>query len=332
MKLLLEPFKSILSAAVKKNPRHYQTLLMALALLFSVKAAPAAEPAGAVVLNFPANRVVGSVLLFDDNDKGQMSATHRQKFAVAKGRVVVPANREFLLRFIDDLPDKTWTNSLASAPVHFLDLQSLPLKDGDLSFLKNFRQVRHLEIDRTDISDGGVKVVSELLPGLTFLGASRTLCTSKCFRYLTKLKKLSNLQLGFNTLGREGFSDLGGCTELRVLRLDSCQLTDNDIDTIARLEKLKTVKLTSNSGITDRGLIKLLPAKSLTGINLVGTRVTMNGLRCLKSLNHLKRLEVHFEPVDSEAFSRMQKFFRPAKLKDVFNGRDLPLEIFDPLH
>ncbi len=317
--------------AVDIFTRHYQTLLVAGAMLFSMNSA-AAAPAKSVVLNFPENHVVGSVLLFDYNEEGHPSTSHLQKFAVAKGRVEIPAGKEFFLQLIDDSSDRTWTAALATAPVHFLGLQSLPLKNNNIGFLKNFRQLTHLEIDRTDISDGGVKVISELLPHLTFLGASRTLCSSKCFKYLSKLKKLDNLQLGFNTLGKDGFADLAECKEIKALRLDACRLTNTDLDTIAKLPKLRTVKLCTNSGITDQGLVRLLPAKSLTGINLVGTKVTLEGLRCLKNLEHLKRVEVHFDQSDTPAFRRMQKFFRPTKLKDVSNGRDLPLEIFDPLH
>lgn len=282
------------------------------------------------VLQFPNDRIVGSVLLvLGEGEQG----SNFQKFAPAQGKVVVPAGKDFMLRFLDVADsDKSWTNAFKNVKVRYLDLQKMPFKDNHLGFLVNFKHVDHLQLDRTDISDRGVKELCAILPEIEFLGISRTEVTSRCFKDLAGLKKLRKLHIGSNLLGTAGFNDISRLSNLAVLRIESSQLTDAELPAIVKLKNLRTLKLASNKGITDRGLAKISTMENLTGINLSRTGVTAAGISSLKKMKKLVRIELDCKSFPVDEMKRLRHDLAPIHLKDVSNSKKLPMEIFDPLH
>ncbi len=303
--------------------------------LLAVACAAPLLPGGArgadspTVLQFPDDRTVGSVLLVDgDGDQG----SNYHKFAAARGRVVVPAGKPFVLRFLDDDTDKKWTDAFKAVKITRLDLQKMPFKDHQFGFLANFKQVTHLSLDRTDISDRGVKEISTLLPEVTFLGLSRTEVTSKCFKSLAAMKKLRKLHIGSNILGSEGFNDLPRLSGLNALRLETTQLTDADLEYVTKLKNLRTLKISTNKGITDRGLAKILTMGSLTGLNIAKTSVTLKGIASLKAMKNLTRIEFDFGRFEKADIKRLAHDLAPIRLKNSSSENKLPMEIFDPLH
>ena len=86
--------------------------------------------------------------------------------------------------------------------------------------------------------------------------------------------------------------------QLVWLQLPNCDLTDEDMEDIAGLDKLFRLNLSQNP-IGDQGIVQLEGLKSLEQLNIYGTRVTSKSLQMLTGLPSLKKLFIWDCPIDS---------------------------------
>jgi hypothetical protein len=133
--------------------------------------------------------------------------------------------------------------------------------------------------------------------------------TDDSLRPLEELTDIQWLNISSNKVSDSGMKYLAGLTELRILELWLCPITDNGFDAmpleamqnlevlslggseisnnsllkIARLSKLRSLSLQRCRRVTDAGLAHLKDLKKLRHLDLVNTRVTPKGLSEFKA-------------------------------------------------
>jgi uncharacterized membrane protein len=92
------------------------------------------------------------------------------------------------------------------------------------------------------------------------------------------------------------------------LKLSGIKLSNREISSISRCSNIRRLEL-DHTGITDSGLVYLLPMEQLQSLNLVGTPVTADGLLKLKKLNHLQYIYLYQTKVSKSDWTRVANDF-----------------------
>ena len=147
--------------------------------------------------------------------------------------------------------------------------------DQHACLLKVFKDLKSLNLNRTHITDSGLKELSEL-KDLTTLGLGNTAITDAGLRELKGFKNLTTLDLGEdNHITDKGLKELRELRNLTTLTLGGLEITEACIKDLSELKNLAELDLTLVQ-ITDAGLKELREIKSITSLKL----------RCITMTDH----------------------------------------------
>ncbi|HYO83400.1 MAG TPA: hypothetical protein VES20_18495, partial [Bryobacteraceae bacterium] len=137
--------------------------------------------------------------------------------------------------------------------------------DGALTVVRNWKQLRRLNLRGTKITDAGVAQLAEH-PTLEVLDVGFTLFTDGGFDPLTSMPNLRELAAGGNKITDAGLSFLRSMPKLRRLDLRGTQRTDSGLwaaavtdrgaESIATLQELEELRL-SNAKLSEAALARL---------------------------------------------------------------------------
>jgi internalin A len=179
-------------------------------------------------------------------------------------------------------------SGLKGLEILHLDLGEF-VDDRLLEELAKFKQLRHLSLGLTHITDGGMKHIAKLT-NLQKLDVSANSISDKDLKDLAELKKLASLDLHSTDVTDKGVKELAGLglNELRTLNLGRTKITDSGLKEVAALKELSELGI-SSTAVTDVGLKHLAGCKTLRELNLADAKVTKEGVAELqKSLPECK--------------------------------------------
>jgi len=183
------------------------------------------------------------------------------------------------------LPHPGWLRPVAErvfpSGVASVRLRDTPATDRDLELLKSLPRVRYLDLANTNISDEGLVVVGRLrrLQSLTVLGPS---IGDRGVEHLRGLR-LEQLSLWKTKVTDAGVRHLRGMTSLRSLILDETCITDAALEDVGQLVNLDEWLGLTHNDLSDAGLPNLKNLKKLRNLNLIGTKVSSDGLSRLRA-------------------------------------------------
>lgn len=97
---------------------------------------------------------------------------------------------------------------------------------------------------------------------------------------------------------------LAGVPDTKRLRLWGKQVTDENLQAVARLSNLDHLFITNGANVSDAGLIHLKKLDQLVFLYLTGTQITDDGIMDLQSLPNLQFLNVTDTQVTTEGAER----------------------------
>lgn len=211
-----------------------------------------------------------------------------------------------------------------------LDMYRTDVEDKDIQNIAGLTGLVGLQLDETEVGDESLKTFCHL-PNLKFLSLSSTQLTGSSLACLVTLKNLKRLELGHNVLKKEYLSDLIKLRQLERLGLQGCQITDQDLETISKLDNLRSLLLLENTQITDLGMKKIASLKKLLVLEITHAQITPNGLKALVELP-LKHLIINKNQFTPSQIERIKKMFPKAEISIHDNSNRLDPELFRPLH
>jgi hypothetical protein len=128
-----------------------------------------------------------------------------------------------------------------------------------------------------------------------------THCTEKGFATLKEVPGLRKLTLGKSIMNAARVKAIGQCKELRSLYLAGCGLSDAGLAGLKNLTLLKSLDISDNPQITDRGMATVKTFERLQQLNVAKTSMTDKGLMELKGLDGLRSLNVVGTKVTADA-------------------------------
>ena len=141
----------------------------------------------------------------------------------------------------------------------YVDLQDAQLTDNDIARFESMTQLEHLNISGNEITDEGLAHLAGLT-NLQYLDVGFSLITDDGLQHLERLAQLQSLLLNGlddeNQLTDKGVLHLLSLGQLQELHLNSAHISDDSVDTLLKLQKLRTLDI-SWTQITEEGYQRL---------------------------------------------------------------------------
>ena len=182
------------------------------------------------------------------------------------------------------LPDDFLSQLSALPEIEFLGLENTEISESDWHNLSKFRKLKIIHLGNSNISDDGVKSLSEL-PELDTLSMSDTKgITDSALPYISKLPKLTNLKLQSTKITDQGLRTLSPHSELGILELRGLKVTSDGVELLKNIPTLKVVTL-DWTDVDDRALDFLAALPELRVLQLSRTHVTTTGVQHFREVH-----------------------------------------------
>jgi internalin A len=183
--------------------------------------------------------------------------------------------------------------------LRLLSLENTKITDKGLGYLNNFKKLKWLYLDQSDITDDGIlhlKGLSEL----NLLSLKETKITDSGLMALKYFPKIYELRLRQTKITDAGIVHLKSLPHLEILDLGETDITDEglkDLDNIINLGDLAI----DHTKVTDKGLTYIKGLTNLRSIFLFNTNVTEKGIKNLQEkLPKLSIIQNVFEDMQIE--------------------------------
>lgn len=133
------------------------------------------------------------------------------------------------------------------------------------------------------------------------------------FALLANLPKLESLNLGESPIGDRGMVHVGKLHGLKNLNLNARKLTDEGFAHLEGLDQLEGLAFSAYSQtiddktINDAALARLKGMKKLQNLDIIGMKITDEGLRSLEELSSLEVLYIDAPNVTATGLARLGK-------------------------
>ena len=181
------------------------------------------------------------------------------------------------------LRDSLHANRITGVELHFTHFSDAGLKE-----LKEFKNLKSLDLRGTHVTDAGLMELTEF-KNLHTLDLSFTRVGDAGLRELRELKNLQKLGLDDTPVTDAGLKELKGLKNLVELNIGGAQVTDVGLKELSELKGLFALSL-RHTRVTDVGLKELKELKGLQVLNLDQTKITDVGLKELKELASISDL------------------------------------------
>lgn len=242
-------------------------------------------------ITFPASRTYGSLIYYPPNY--QERETHKECcIAQAQGTVKIKAgwvvefwpNGEFFRH--PEVLDKLPPDSIDGVRLKYLPMDDSEegLGDASLAHINNLTKLKYLDVDRSEISDKGLSLLTKLndLEYLSGLGSGIEGTCLKTMGHMKKMRifKLPNCNLRISEIKYipTNFPDL------RFLCLNRTRLKDESMEPISRCKNLIRIDISDNSFLTDACCKYIARLPNLYMIEMSSTSITAKGVRDLAGL------------------------------------------------
>ena len=259
-------------------------------------------------------------------------ATEWKQHGTAKGSVMVPAGHDVKLRVnADGGNDMSFLRHLPSDAFFGLDLGLSQIEDEQMPFVAHLTGLRMIRLEDTRVTGKGMQHLSALsnLLGFAsdtqianqFAGDSPYAQKSDPFGGDSKaesiygvddlaasiflsMPNIREIHLRDDPMTSDALPILGQLKRLERISLELCDITDENLEYLARLPSLTSLSLSypyKRNKITDAGAAKLAIAMGLKDLDLHGARITIRGLAEIAQLPNLESLNIEgttIQPAD----------------------------------
>jgi len=196
-----------------------------------------------------------------------------------------------------------------------IDLSSLDkLRANELAKLDSCAGLVELNLGDTETSDRALATIAKL-SNLKNLDLSGTRVTDKGLSDLAQLEQLESLDLSRTRINGKGFSALSQLGQLRELGLDDCRLSDRTVGVLGGLTSLEVLTMRNAGQLSDRGIVRLAPLKSLVRLDLGGTKVGDAVGEQLATYEQLERLDLSRTQVTDAVAQQLSELEKLTRLR-----------------
>jgi hypothetical protein len=286
---------------------------------------------GYVEFSFPAEAVLAEITYpqtFADRTGVQRTGYLR---VLARGKFRVPKQAGLLL----DLKPEALTNmaliqKLSACRVTKIDANKLDFDDSHTVFLKDFKDLKELDLCDTLVTDKSLATIGSL-KSLECLVLSHTGINGDGFKYLSGLKNLKLLHISTIKLRKGALAQLKPLAP-HIIRLNigHVELSNDDLSVVQYLKKVQILDISSNPKVDNHATAYLSQLGDMRRLNIEDTGINDTSLRVLIKLPKLETVYVF----QKTFWSKGAKTAKTGHIKilDAASISDDTLEALTPLH
>ncbi len=172
-----------------------------------------------------------------------------------------------------------------------LDLELTDIGDGGMQWLRGLTHLEYLELGSTRVTGAGLGQLQSLT-ALTSLGLDFTAIDDDAVATIVRnWPALRRLDLTSTGITNAALEQLVACQRLSMLNLTDTAITEEVAESLGQLRELRVLVL-SNTAINDAALTVISRLPSLQELHLRGTQVTDKGMQHLAAAHNLKTLQI----------------------------------------
>jgi hypothetical protein len=176
------------------------------------------------------------------------------------------------------LPDDFLARLSALPEIVSLGLENTVISESDWRNIPKFRKLESVLLGHSNITDDGVKHLSQLAELDTLSMGSAKEITDSAISYISHLPKLTNLKLGSTNITDQGLRSLSPISQLQILELPNVKVTSDGVELLKNIPSLRCVLL-DWTDVDDRALNFLAHLPNIEVLQASGTRVTSEGIQ-----------------------------------------------------
>jgi len=292
----------------------------------------AATTGGApLILTFPENYSLGELYVLKDSTSEKESEPETVTHSPARGRLKFPPSTRLLLKVsYDGSRHLVDLEKLDPKSLFGINMKRLEVTDDDLKHVAKLTGLMHIELEGTDIATKGI-INLEPLKNLHFLGCDKTLIRGDAMKSIAKHPQLENLIVGHNDLDDDNLKYLAALKRLSNLQIDNIHLSDKGLEPVLKMPELRVLKISGNNRITDAS-IKMMQKTKIKGLNVQSTGVGPASLQYFQKFSSLRNLKLEGRNFTPEQRREFRKKLSQVEISFEGKGKDIPKELFAPLH
>ncbi len=291
------------------------------------------EAGEARIVHFPKDRSLGKLEIQDADAVRKLTywfhwtgiaGPQWEYLGQAQGDVRVPAGKRLSL-FVNKTAwrDLSALSKLRPDDLYRLYLPAIPLTDRVkpddkcMPYIAHLTGLKSLALDRTDITDKGLKYITNL-SSLEYLGIPYRI-TDKGMAHIAELPSIKGLYFPRESraVTNAGLRHLARLTSLEELYLSGERMGDAGLAHLRDLPRLKYLAV-YGSGFTDKGLVhvKDIPSLRILSFHEGMSRITDSGLAYIADIPNLEMLCLHgIKDITDEGIEHLTKMRSLRKLE-----------------
>lgn len=276
----------------------------------------AASPKDYSSIRFP-EICVGKVFSLPKGWKMVLKRYDDKYVGVAKGKVSVP-NLPLSLKLDYILTSRPQLLVIPPSNIVQIYGDNIEFDDSICEPISKISSVVRVDLNGCDLTDAGVDQLCKMKQ-LKALIIAKTLIKGSCLRAMGDINLLY-IDISHNAIEHRYYKYLAALTNLVKARLDTDDLTDESLKSVAQMKSLRDLDLRNNLKITDDGMKYLLPLKNLQVLNIRDSRIGVPGIESLLKNMKLKALTVDDKTLANAAGKRLLAMY--PKVLNAYTEKD----------
>lgn len=278
----------------------------------------------AVYVQFP-EKSFGMIYLFDafgDHSKLQ-----------ARGKVRLP-RESYKVELVVDFAAAEDLSPLRGIPpdvIDKLDLSKLEVPNAQFANVAHLKGLASLKARATDLKDSGLDCVIGM-KNLLELNIGETLITSQALPKLKGLTKLESLSIDNSNVADEQIESICHLPVLHSLSIARSHISDKGVRALASLPALTSLDVEYNVSITDKCMADIKRMKKLNCLKVAHSRITGASVKDIKQMKLLGEIVYSKKNFSTNDIAELRKALPNCKIEDYEARREVPAELFAPLH
>lgn len=291
-------------------------------------AGPGARP---IILNFPDGYSLGELYMVKRTAESNESEPGTTTHFPARGKLRLPPGTRTILKVsYDGAKHMSDLAKLDPDGLFGINMKRLEVTDDDMKYVAKLTGLKHIELEGTDITSRGIFNL-EPLKNLQFLGADKTMIRGDAMKSIAKHPMMENLVIGHNDLDDDNLKYLVALKKVTNLQVDNIHMSNKGLAHVLKLPELTVLKISGNNRISDAS-IQMMQKSKIKSLNVQSTGVGPASLPYFQKLTKLRHLKLEGRNFSPEQRRDFRKNLPHVKVQFDGKAKDIPQEIFDPLH
>lgn len=249
----------------------------------------------------------------------------------ATGRLVLPASKKYALEGSEELMEHPEAlRAFAPSTLACLSLNRLSVSGKLLEEAARLTSLNRIELEYTDANDKDILRFVHM-PDLQALSLEHSYCRGTFIPAFARTNRLRWLDLTSLEMSADAFTKLPLLSQLEHLVLVNLELTDADLQQVAKMKSLIDLRISHNKHLTSESMNYIASMPRLKVLDMTDTQYKFADVMKLKE-KHLILISASTNHFTEQERKRMLEVFKGTQIMFIGKVPDKRRTVFTPLN